>query len=114
MPWNLFSTPEVIHYTIDSLAGFIGPVYGVMIVDYYLVKGRHVNVRAMFSLDKRDPYWYTHGVNLKAVIALVPAAILSILAILSPDEWGISNFSFFIGSITAAFAYWQLSSKKTH
>ena len=114
LPWNLFSTPEVIHYTIDSLAGFIGPVYGVMIVDYYLVKQRHVDVSALFSLDEKGPYWYTRGVNLRAVLALVPAAVLSILAILSPDSWGISNFSFFIGSVTAAFAYWQLSCRRSH
>lgn len=114
LPWNLFSTPEVIHYTIDSLAGFIGPVYGVMIVDYYLVKQRHVDVSALFSLDEKGPYWYTRGVNLRAVLALVPAAVLSILAILSPDSWGISNFSFFIGSVTAAFAYWQLSCRRSN
>ena len=80
-----------------------------MIVDYYLVKRRRVDVCALFSLDVKGPYWYTRGVNLKAVFALVPAAVLSILAILSPDSWGISNFSFFIGSVTAAAAYWAIA-----
>ncbi len=37
-PWNLYSSPDVIHYTLDTLGAFIGPLYGVLIADYYLVK----------------------------------------------------------------------------
>lgn len=105
MPWHLFSTPEVIHYTIDALAGFIGPIYGIMLVDYYYVKHRRINVPHLFSVNENDTYWYTRGVNLRAVAALVPAALLSVSAILAPASWQISNFSFFIGSVTAGLAY---------
>ncbi len=44
-PWNLYSSPEVIHYTLDTLGAFIGPLYGVLIADYYLVKKRRVRGR---------------------------------------------------------------------
>ena len=37
-PWNLYSSPEVIHYTLDTLGAFIGPLFGVLIADFYLVK----------------------------------------------------------------------------
>jgi len=37
-PWNLYSSPDVIHYTLDTLGCFIGPLYGVLIADYYLIK----------------------------------------------------------------------------
>ena len=54
MPWNLFSSPEVIHYTVDTLAAFIGPVYGVMIIDFYFVKKGQVNVADLTaSIRKR-------------------------------------------------------------
>lgn len=43
-PWNLFGNPEVIHYTLDVLGGFIGPLYGILLSDYYLVKQRQVKV----------------------------------------------------------------------
>ena len=43
-PWNLYSSPEVIHYTLDTLGAFIGPLYGVLIADYYLVKKQRVVV----------------------------------------------------------------------
>ena len=37
-PWNLYNNPETIHYTLDTLGAFIGPLFGVLIADYYLVK----------------------------------------------------------------------------
>lgn len=37
-PWNLFNNPEVIHYTLDVLAAFIGPLFGILLVDFYLIK----------------------------------------------------------------------------
>ncbi len=39
-PWNLFNSPQVIHYTIDILGAFIGPLFGVLLADFYLVKNR--------------------------------------------------------------------------
>ena len=36
-PWNLFNSPEVIHYTLDMLAAFIGPLFGILLVDFYLI-----------------------------------------------------------------------------
>ena len=37
-PWNLYNSPETIHYTLDTLGAFIGPLFGVLIADYYLVQ----------------------------------------------------------------------------
>src|SRR6185437_4195852 len=39
-PWNLYNSPETIHFTLDTLGAFIGPLYGVLIADYYLIKKR--------------------------------------------------------------------------
>ena len=36
-PWNLYNNPEVIHYTLDILGSCIGPLFGILIADYYLV-----------------------------------------------------------------------------
>lgn len=105
LPWNLFSSPEIIHCTIDLLAGFIGPIYGIMIVDYYLVKKGNVLVRDLYNPNPDGRYWYANGVNLRAVAALVPAGLPAVGAILAPGDTGISNFSFFIGAGSAALLY---------
>lgn len=82
LPWNLFSSPEVIHLTVDLLAALIGPVYGILIVDYYLVKRGKISVADLYSTSSTSLYWYRHGVNWQAVGALLPAGAASILVML--------------------------------
>lgn len=102
LPWHLFHSPEVIHSTIDVLAGFIGPVYGVIIVDYYRVKARHIEVHDLYNDREGGRYWYTRGWNLKAVAALIAGGVFSMLFQLSPV---FANFSFFIGAIGSGLVY---------
>lgn len=105
LPWNLFSSPEVIHVTVDVLAALIGPVYGILIIDYYYIKRRHVNVHDLYSTSREGTYWYRHGVNWKAVAALIPAGIASVAAMMLDSGSGIGNFTFFIGAFIAAGVY---------
>lgn len=105
LPWNLFSSPEVIHVTVDVLAALIGPVYGILIIDYYYIKRRHVNVHDLYSTSREGTYWYRHGVNWKAVAALIPAGIASVAAMMLDSGSGIGNFTFFIGAFMAAGVY---------
>jgi nucleobase:cation symporter-1, NCS1 family len=75
-PWNLFSNPAVIHYTIDILACAIGPLYGILLVDYYVIKNEQIVVEDLYSMSPNGRYWYQGGVNLKAVYALIPASLI--------------------------------------
>ena len=95
LPWNLFSSPEVIHLTVDLLAALIGPVYGILIVDYYLVKRGKISVADLYSTSSTSLYWYRHGVNWQAVGALLPAGAASILVMLLDNGTGWANFTFF-------------------
>ena len=48
-PWNLYNNPEVIHYTLETLGAFIGPLFGVLIAHYYLVHKQKVVIDDMFT-----------------------------------------------------------------
>ena len=48
-PWNLFNNPQVIHYTIDILGAFIGPLFGVLLADFYLVKKQKIEVDDLYT-----------------------------------------------------------------
>lgn len=109
LPWNLFNSPETIHYTIDVLAGLLGPLYGVIIVDYYLIKKQKIDVPSLYDPTPNGAYWYTKGVNVKAVASVLFGGFISAVVFLSPAEWGVSNFSFFIGMIFATLVYITLN-----
>ncbi|MCB8881953.1 NCS1 family nucleobase:cation symporter-1 [Acidisoma cellulosilytica] len=110
-PWNLFSNPAAIHYTVDLLAAAIGPLYGILLADYYLVKMQKVDVPALFSDRPGNTYWYQGGVNPVAVMAVVPATLIAIALNFIPGQ--IATFSLFIGGILAAVIYTAISKMRS-
>jgi NCS1 family nucleobase:cation symporter-1 len=106
-PWNLFSNPAAIHYTVDQLGAAIGPLYGILLADFYLVKNQKIDVPALFSDRPGDTYWYKGGVNMIAVAAVIPATAIAIATGFMPGDF--DTFSLFIGGVIAAAIYVGLS-----
>ena len=96
-PWNLYNNPEVIHYTLDVLGSFIGPLFGILIADFYLVRKQHIDVDQLYTMRPDGAYWYAGGYNPKAIAALVPAALVPILCVFVPAWRGAANYAWFIG-----------------
>lgn len=108
-PWNLFNDPSAIHYTVDMLGAAIGPLYGIILVDYYRLKHRTIEVDALFTCKPDAPYWYTNGVNWVAIKSLIPATLLAIATGFVPGD--LKTFSLFIGGLAAAAIYFTLMRK---
>lgn len=106
-PWNLFSNPAAIHYTVDLLAAAIGPLYGILLADFYLVKNRQIDVPALFNDQPGGRYWYSNGFNPAAVKSVIAASLVAIAIGFVPGE--LKTFSLFIGGGVAAVIYVALS-----
>ncbi|WP_322040057.1 NCS1 family nucleobase:cation symporter-1 [Burkholderia diffusa] len=106
-PWNLFNNPAVIHYTLDVLGAFIGPLYGVLIADFYLVKRGRLVRDDLYTMSERGTYWYTGGVNRRALAALLPAAVIAVICVMVPGWQAAANFSWFIGA-GLGFVFYRL------
>ncbi len=109
-PWNLFNNPEVIHYTVDVLAAMIGPLYGIIIVDYFIVKKGQIDVPSLYTESPQGQYWYKNGVNMNSVYALVIASVAAIIATFFVTE--LANYALFIGGLISAIVYKQLMQSK--
>ncbi len=109
-PWNLFNNPEVIHYTVDVLAAMIGPLYGIIIVDYFIVKKGQIDVPSLYTESPQGQYWYKNGVNMNSVYALVIASVAAIIATFFVTE--LANYALFIGGFVSAIVYKQLMQKR--
>jgi nucleobase:cation symporter-1, NCS1 family len=110
-PWNLYNNPEVIHYTLEVLGAFIGPLFGVLIADYYLVKKQRIIVDDLFTMSKAGTYWYKHGYNPKAVAATVVSAAVAVFPVLFGDLPGMTTaaqYSWFIGCGLGFALYWAV------
>lgn len=111
-PWNLYNNPEVIHYTLDILGSFIGPLFGILIADFYLVRRQHVVVDDLYTMKPTGLYWYSHGYNMKAVATMVPSALIPILCVLVPAWRGAANYAWFIG-MGLGFVIYALLSRRS-
>ncbi len=81
-PWNLFNNPTAIHYTMDTLGAVIGPLFGILIADFYLVKKQKIVVDDLFTMKPEGTYWYRNGWNPVAVASTVIASILPICVVI--------------------------------
>jgi len=108
-PWNLYNNPEVIHYTLEILGAFIGPLFGVLIADYYLVKKQRIVVDDLFTMSKAGTYWYNGGYNPKAVLVTVISGAVAVFPVLFGNLPGMTTaaqYSWFIGCGLAFALYW--------
>ncbi|WP_075183507.1 NCS1 family nucleobase:cation symporter-1 [Pantoea sp. 1.19] len=104
-PWNLFQSPELIHYTLDVLGAFIGPLFGILLADFYLIKRGTVHVDDLFNDTPTGRYWYRGGVNPKAIAALLPAVAIGLTISFIPALHAVANFSWFIGAFLGGATY---------
>jgi len=110
-PWNLYNNPEVIHYTLDILGSFIGPLFGILIADYYITRRQHVVVDDLYSMEITGNYWYRNGYNRVAVWTIIPAALIPILCVIVPALQGAANYAWFMGMGLGFIIYIILSRK---
>ncbi|WP_279029614.1 NCS1 family nucleobase:cation symporter-1 [Gibbsiella quercinecans] len=104
-PWNLFHSPELIHYTLDVLGAFIGPLFGILVVDFYLIKRSNIHVDDLFNATPSGRYWYRNGFNPKAIMALLPAVAIGLAISFTPGLHDVANFSWFIGVLLGGGCY---------
>jgi NCS1 family nucleobase:cation symporter-1 len=105
MPWHLFSAPGVIHYTLDTLGAAIGPLYGILVADYFILKHEQLFVDDLYS-DKPDgQYWYRGGFNPAAVQALIAGFLAAMLFVFIPQLFFLASFSWGIGALVGSSAY---------
>jgi nucleobase:cation symporter-1, NCS1 family len=64
-------------------SGLLGPIAGVMIADYFLVRHSQLMVDDLYRRD--GIYAYTNGVNGRAVIALVVGIAVALLGLIVPS-----------------------------
>jgi NCS1 family nucleobase:cation symporter-1 len=104
-PWNLYDNPVVVNYFLGGLGALLGPLFGVVMADYWLLRRSRVNVPHLYTEDETGDYHYRRGYNPKAVAAFVPSAAVAVTVALVPLFHSVAGFSWFIGAFLAAALY---------
>ena len=114
-PWNLYNNPDVIHYTLETLGAAIGPLFGVLIADYYLIRKQQVVVDDLFTMAPEGRYWYRRGYHPPAVIATIAGAVIAVVPVLwtgGPGMHTTAQYSWFIGMGLGFLVYLGLTRRR--
>ncbi|MFE3255322.1 NCS1 family nucleobase:cation symporter-1 [Nocardia sp. NPDC059091] len=112
LPWNLYNSPAVIEYFLGGLGALLGPLYGIIMADYWLLRRGRIDVPALYSEDPASAYFYRGGVNPRALGAFVPAAAVSLLVAFVPALDAVSPFAWFIGAGSGALIHLLIADRK--
>jgi NCS1 family nucleobase:cation symporter-1 len=109
MPWKILADPG--HYINGWLVGYsglLGPIAGIMVVDYFLVRRRSLDVDDLYV--RGGIYEYANGFNPRALFALAAGVIVALVGLIVPALHGLYEYAWFVGFAVAALVYLLLMS----
>ena len=96
---------------IDTIGAFFGPIFGLMICDYYSVKKRIIVNKDIFSSKPESSYMYSNGWHIKAVYSVLIGFIFSASTIWNIDLRFLQSYSWIVGAFMTYITYYLLASR---
>jgi NCS1 family nucleobase:cation symporter-1 len=107
MPWKLLADyGTFIFGWLGGYAAFLGPVAGIMICDYFVIRRRTLNVEDLYL--RNGMYEYSHGFNWRAVFALGLGAGIALSGLVIPSVRFLYAYSWFVGFAVSFVAYYLM------
>ncbi len=94
---------------VDTFGAFFGPLFGIMISDFYFIKKGNLTNKDIYSLEKDGAYHYSGGWHLKGVYSVILGFIFSASTIWNSNLMFLESFSWLIGAFVASFTYYLLA-----
>ena len=121
-PWKLIADPNGYIFTwLIAYSSLLGPVGGIMIVDYYFIRNKNLILDDLYSHE--GAYGYSKGFNISALVALllgiipnIPGFLIQIKLLSAAifPQWinHLYNYAWFVGFGVSGLIYFILMKKK--
>jgi len=96
---------------IDTFGSFFGPIFGVIIVDYYLIKQGSLSNKDIYSIEIDSAYYYSNGWHIKGVYCLILGFIFSASTIWNTNLMFLQSYAWIIGAFVSSVTYYLLAKK---
>tara|TARA_B100001109_G_scaffold219853_1_gene190597 strand:+ start:277 stop:1734 length:1458 start_codon:yes stop_codon:yes gene_type:complete len=94
---------------VDTIASFFGPLFGVMISDYYFIKKGNLINKDIYSLESDGSYYFSAGWHIKGIYSLLLGFIFSASTIWNSDLMFLQSYSWIIGALVSSITYYLLA-----
>ncbi|MDA9652601.1 cytosine permease [bacterium] len=96
---------------LDTFSSFFGPIFGVMVVDYYLVNNENLSNKDIYSTNPNGSYYFSNGWQIKGFYALFIGFIFSASTIWNVNLMFLHSFAWIIGALISSLTYYLLAKK---
>jgi NCS1 family nucleobase:cation symporter-1 len=96
---------------VDTFGAIFGPIFGVMVSDYYFIKKKNILNKDIYSMESNGTYYYSGGWHIKGVYSIIIGFIFSASTIWNSNLTFLQSFSWIIGAFIAATVYYLLARK---
>jgi NCS1 family nucleobase:cation symporter-1 len=100
LPWRLYT--DLADYIFTWLIGYstlLGAIAGIMLIDYYVIRRRHLDVAGLYN--EHGPYIYRRGYNSAALFALAVGIIPTLPGFLAQASKGVIHVPVVFGHLYA-------------
>src|SRR5712672_2681599 len=106
-PWKLLANySNYIFGWLVGYSGFLGPIAGVMICDYFIVRKKIILVEDLYL--RQGFYEFSRGINWRAMAALAAGAGLAFIGLVVPSLRVLYDYAWFVGFGMSFILYWLL------
>jgi NCS1 family nucleobase:cation symporter-1 len=106
-PWKLLANySNYIFGWLVGYSGFLGPIAGVMICDYFVVRKKILLVEDLYL--RQGFYEFSRGINWRAIAALAAGAGLAFIGLVVPSLRVLYDYAWFVGFGMSFVVYWTL------
>jgi nucleobase:cation symporter-1, NCS1 family len=104
MPWRLMGDfSAYIFGWLVGYSGLLGPVAGVMIADYFIVRRENLIVDDLYR--RGGAYEYSGGFNYRAIASLALGVSVALIGLAVPALRWLYDYAWFVGFFTAGAVY---------
>ena len=96
---------------IDTFGAFFGPLFGLIVADYYLIQKENLSNKDLYSNDKESSYYYSSGWHIKGIYSLVIGFIFSASTIWNINLMFLQSYAWIIGAFVSWITYYLLAKK---
>jgi NCS1 family nucleobase:cation symporter-1 len=107
MPWKLLGDfSAYIFGWLIGYSGLLGPIAGVMIADYFLVRRADLSIDDLYR--RGGIYEYSRGYNFRALAALAAGVAVAISGLIYPPIYALYKYAWFVGFFVSGLVYYGL------
>lgn len=117
-PWQLLSSAATFISVLSAYSVFLGPMVGIMVCDYWVLRGRRIKLTDLYHPHEEGLYHYWHGINWRSFVSwivgwayLIPGFAHAVTpGVVVPDACtGLYYLAFPLGFAVSFLTHWAVN-----